>query len=241
MNASTERVAHVPYELPSGKHGVYETTWKRKTIVLLTGVYAERESRRGIKVLDFGSGRGELMEMLNAAGFDAYGVDPDPKCVELSARYGQAVQGSASDLHKYFPPKFFDAVCALHVLEHVDCPLECVRRLKEFVRGYFVFSVPNLCTPVRMEYRRRPRLPVNEGHLYGWDYSHFRNFLERHCGLEIVGYAPDVVQIPHFSNLAWKLGMGEKLEVQWLPKLFPYLAHSITVLCRVPNSGAGTD
>lgn len=241
MNVPAVHVAHVPYKLPPGKHGAYETLWKQKTMELLAGVYPERESRRVIKVLDFGSGRGELMEMLRTAGFDAYGVDPDPKCVELSARYGRAVRGSVSDLHNHFPPKFFDAVCALHVLEHVECPLECVRRLMEFVKSYFVFSVPNLCTPVRMEYRRRPRIPVNEGHLYGWDYSHFRNFLERHCGLEIVGYAPDVVQIPHFSNLVWKLGLGEKLEVRWLPKLFPYLANSITVLCRIPGSRVGMD
>ena len=236
MNASSKesQLQHLPYKAPQGRLGVYEMLWKVRAVELINSMYPEVESRKGVRILDFGSGRGELLKMLRDQGYEVYGIDLDPECVKLASQFGPCVQGTYTDLKRHFSEKYFDVVCALHVLEHLPAPVEAVKVLAWVTKSFAVFSVPNLCTPVRLEYKWHIRLSVNAGHIVGWDFSHFKNFIEVHCGLKVVRFLPDVVQVPHFSNLLWKLGVGEKMEAHWLPRVFPYLSHSITALCKIP-------
>lgn len=94
-------------------------------------VLVESEKRRrsldGLRVLDWGCGRGRFVMTLLQKGVDCYGVDIDPSVIDNSRSYFSAMdQDSAfrlrvigGDFRTDFPDDFFDVVVSDNVLEHV--------------------------------------------------------------------------------------------------------------------------
>ena len=72
-----------------------------------------------------GCGRGEVMERLAAAGYEAYGCDSDPWCVQSSGRYGDTVRLAVEEVAPEVVGKF-DCVILSHVLEHVEEPRQAI-------------------------------------------------------------------------------------------------------------------
>lgn len=107
----------------------------------------------GGRVLDIGCGQGELVRLLLADGFDAWGVDISPEQVNLACSAGleRAVHG---DFHAYLRASAgeWDAVVATDVLEHLP-RAEVVAAFDEVRRalrpgGVFVARVPNAVSPM---------------------------------------------------------------------------------------------
>ncbi|MDQ2951477.1 MAG: class I SAM-dependent methyltransferase [Chloroflexota bacterium] len=103
------------------------------------------------RVLDIGSGRGPFLELLRDRGIGGYGVDLDPRMVELSRERGFEVfeADAASHLHA-LPAASIDGVFARHVAEHV-LPGDLVEMLRELRRvlrpgSPIVFITPNVAT-----------------------------------------------------------------------------------------------
>lgn len=71
-------------------------------------------------VLDIGCGRGELLDLVRAAGRDGRGIDGDPAMVEACRRAGLSVtQGDAVNALEAWAPASLGAVTAIHLLEHL--------------------------------------------------------------------------------------------------------------------------
>lgn len=222
-------IRHLPYEIDETKDRFlyYETLWKRRGLELLL----KHCNPQGKTLLDYGSGRGEMMGFSAQAGFKVKGADLDPKCVELSSRYGDACLLDIENPLRQFGSKSFDVVSCFHVLEHVDNPRAVLGTLAQIAREYVVIAVPNLRYLHRTFRRHMHRREINEGHLQSWDHWHLLNLAETHCGLEWVAWGTDATQLPLLSNLAQKI-LGTKATI-WLEtgpfrRAFPY--HGISVL-----------
>ena len=93
------------------------------------------------RLLDFGCGSGEFLNMARAFGFDVAGVD------RSAARRKIAGFEIANDLTEIVGD--FDVITMFEVLEHLDDPLEMLKLLTKRLRqnGIFVVEVPD-CTGI---------------------------------------------------------------------------------------------
>jgi 2-polyprenyl-3-methyl-5-hydroxy-6-metoxy-1,4-benzoquinol methylase len=99
-------------------------------------------------VLDFGCGRGELVEVLTARGIHAEGVDPDEGMVAEAQGHGRAVHlGDGLQYLRDLPANELGAVISVHVVEHLQLPVlvELLELAAARLRpgGVFVAETPN--------------------------------------------------------------------------------------------------
>jgi SAM-dependent methyltransferase len=209
----TSSIHHLPKRIDEStdKNHFYESHWKRVGMELLA---RHAETLEGLSLLDYGSGRGETLQLARERGMTALGTDLDEECVELSRKYGRAEKlKEPDDPALQFGERSFDVVTCFHVLEHVDRPKEVLTALGRIARRYVVVAVPNLRQLPRPRFLRKQPFPVNDGHLQGWDHSHFRNLAEKHCGLRLVAWGHDHVRVPLLSGLAAHIG-GDRLAIR---------------------------
>ena len=92
----------------------------------------------GAKVIDFGCGEGKLLNTLQEAGWETYGIEPSTTVAFLRHRQLEAVPQDGT----------FDLVILHHVLEHVPNPLDVLRQLAGALRqgGILFIGVPRLDT-----------------------------------------------------------------------------------------------
>lgn len=134
---------------------------------------------KGNRVLDVGSGSGNLIAMLNAESKSVVGVEPNSSLVQLSQELHpgiQVVEGSGDEIARL--GKQFDTITIVDVLEHIDDDVSQLTRLYQSLKpgGRLVVVVP--AHPVLFGIR-----DVNNGH--------FRRYTRREllqkiddCGLE---------------------------------------------------------
>lgn len=100
--------------------------------------------RPGARVLDVGCGVGQVVARLQAAGFEAYGVDVSEPNIQRARQVCPRCQ--VYDGHSLpFADGYFASAGALNVLEHVDEPEHFIRELVRVVEpgGRVVLSSPN--------------------------------------------------------------------------------------------------
>jgi SAM-dependent methyltransferase len=125
----------------------------------LTGHYSARRRRRyrlvmnafaplfskgeGRRLLDFGSGAGQFLELAHRRGFDCYGVDLSPDAVEYArTRPGGAksFHGSPRDVPE-IAAGGFDVITLWSVLAHLATPVEDLTMLRGLLRDDGVLLV----------------------------------------------------------------------------------------------------
>jgi 2-polyprenyl-3-methyl-5-hydroxy-6-metoxy-1,4-benzoquinol methylase len=129
----------------------------------------------GLKVLDVGSGWGELLLELVRLGADGHGIEPDQEEVAIAGlllkshrQEAQVVQGTGESLP--WSDQTFDLVTCQQVLEHVrdvDVTVsELVRVTK--VGGHLFVSVPNYLFPFEGHYGIKwvPLIPKSIGAVF---------------------------------------------------------------------------
>lgn len=97
------------------------------------------------RVLDMGFGTGTMAAELLRRGVRAEVIEGSPVLVEQArARHPDLVVHEAM-FESFQPSRPFDAVLALHVLEHVDAPGDLLRRVHRWLRpgGTLIVVVPN--------------------------------------------------------------------------------------------------
>ena len=100
---------------------------------------------RGAKLLDIGCGNGEFVRFASSLGWDAQGLEPDPKAVAVARKSGEAVaQGGFP--RTGLPDRQFDAVTLNHVIEHVHDPVGALREVRRILKpgGAIWIATPNL-------------------------------------------------------------------------------------------------
>jgi 2-polyprenyl-3-methyl-5-hydroxy-6-metoxy-1,4-benzoquinol methylase len=97
-------------------------------------------------VLELGYGDGLMTQALREGGFDAELLEGSPLlCARARAVHGPGLRIHEGMFEQFSPDRSYDAVLALHVLEHVDNPVELLSRVAQWVRpgGMLLLVVPN--------------------------------------------------------------------------------------------------
>jgi 2-polyprenyl-3-methyl-5-hydroxy-6-metoxy-1,4-benzoquinol methylase len=98
----------------------------------------------GARLLDVGCGNGDFLAVARDLGFEATGIDPDPRAVELARSRGldarcATLPGSGEAAGR------FDHVLLSHVLEHLHDPVAALAEAKSLLAsgGRLWISLPN--------------------------------------------------------------------------------------------------
>ena len=110
----------------------------------------------GSKVLDVGSGSGEMLCALQAGGYNVTGIEADGVYAEHARQqYGVDVRvGGVLDVE--LPAGGFDCMTMFHVLEHQPEPVAVLVQMREWLTegGLLLVEVPNLDSPHQHPGRR---------------------------------------------------------------------------------------
>ncbi|MHB9111508.1 MAG: class I SAM-dependent methyltransferase [Thermoleophilia bacterium] len=223
---------HLPYTHPN-VISRFENDTACETILVAVKKYV----RPGGSILDVGSGRGELMELLAASGYSVYGCDLDDECLKLSRRFGFATKVDIENISADTFDQQFDCIIISHVLEHLADPRETLKRLAMFSKGLMIVAVPNP-SYLLFVFRSLMRIKidyVNVRHLYSWDWYHFRTFIELGCGMKILEFCHDSVALPvtvPVRGWLYNRGLLGPIENRFLKALLPRFCRSITAVIQ---------
>lgn len=101
---------------------------------------------RTARVLDVGFGDGRFLRFAAEAGWDAHGMEIDPKAVAAARASGlQVHQGDIGAALARFGPDSFDYLTMSHVIEHVHQPREALAAARALLRpgGTLWIETPN--------------------------------------------------------------------------------------------------
>ncbi len=102
------------------------------------------DGRRGLRVLEVGSGFGDLLVYLRSRGCAVLGTDPSPAAAAKAREYGIDVRvGTLRELA--LPSRAFDVIVMSHSLEHVPDPNDELAEAARLLApgGRFHVAVPN--------------------------------------------------------------------------------------------------
>ena len=97
----------------------------------------------GMRMLDYGCGPGDMLQIASACGLEAHGIDASARSVELAKERGLDIAlGDHRDMS--WPEEHFDVIFLQSVIEHVEDPVELVAGLKPYLKpgGTLVLSSP---------------------------------------------------------------------------------------------------
>lgn len=108
--------------------------------------FVDKFGLRGKKVLEIGSGKGDMLEILKEAGMTAVGLEASLRSVEIGQAAGRKiVNGYIGDMDKIsgYP---FDAFISLNYLEHLPKPGCIIKRIYDntTINAVGFVTVPNL-------------------------------------------------------------------------------------------------
>ncbi len=137
------------------RDGGCEASWDR----LMHGVFRESadllcRSWHGPgrpRLLDVGCAFGAFIDLMQARGWDAEGVDPSPAVVDVARRRGRPVRlGTLEALHG--AKGTYDAVTMFYVLEHLPDPMGALRTASDLLvpGGTILIRVPHTTPIVRL-------------------------------------------------------------------------------------------
>ncbi|HJM39049.1 MAG TPA: class I SAM-dependent methyltransferase [Planctomycetota bacterium] len=122
----------------------------------------------GGKVVEIGCSSGTLLAELQSRGMQCMGLEPNGH----AARYGRETYGLDIRTHILSEANIekdsFDAALLLHVIEHLENPLEVLCQIRTLLKpgGLFVLETPRYDTWSFKLFGRRERNVVDNWHLY---------------------------------------------------------------------------
>ena len=110
---------------------------------------------KGLNILDVGCGAGDWLVLFSAMGFDAQGIDLNPRVVEVAAGRGLNVECRRFE-ELVADGKTFDIVVLSQVLEHLLEPKKVLKKIQKVLQpgGKLLISVPNFDSKWRMFFKK---------------------------------------------------------------------------------------
>jgi 2-polyprenyl-3-methyl-5-hydroxy-6-metoxy-1,4-benzoquinol methylase len=148
------------------------------------------ENLEGLRILDYGAGRGAMIKALLDAGADVCAVEPFG--YEVLQKNGFKVFCSLTELPKGFT---FDGIVSLDVVEHVPVPWDDYKNLKEFLaeNGWLYISTPNAAGINAQYFKVKWRELYNRGHLFFFTPATLKDILKK-CGYK------NIIRLRWFIN-----------------------------------------
>ena len=97
------------------------------------------------RLLDIGSGRGEVLKAARELGWQAVGLEPSPRFAEYAAKHSGAEVRREALEQSHFAASSFDVVILGAVLEHLYNPDQTIKEISRVLRpgGALFVDVPN--------------------------------------------------------------------------------------------------
>jgi len=135
----------------------------------------------GGRVLEVGCCAGAVLHELKRLGLDCVGLEPNGWACRFARReYGLDVRPQTLE-EAAFPGAHFDAVLLLHVIEHLEDPVETLREIRRVLKpgGLLVVETPRYDTWTFKLLGPRERNIVDDWHLYFYTTETLRRTLEQ--------------------------------------------------------------
>jgi len=136
------------------------------------GLESRRGNLRGLRLLDFGCGRGPLLRVALEFGMFPSGIESDSEARSEAAKIpGAAIYASVEELRRSEPHARFDVIVLWTVIEHLRMPWMDLARLRTLLSpgGWLFLSTMDIrCLRARLE-RARWENYENPTHLYYFD------------------------------------------------------------------------
>ena len=99
----------------------------------------------GGAVCDIGCGAGNVLRLWKEAGYQTFGIEPDPIARLRAIEAGEIFDGTAENPPKAILNRKFDIVQMSHVLEHCIDPFAAIANAKQMLAkdGTLIIEVPN--------------------------------------------------------------------------------------------------
>jgi 2-polyprenyl-3-methyl-5-hydroxy-6-metoxy-1,4-benzoquinol methylase len=144
--------------------------------------------KKGNTILDVGCGSGEFLFDMKKREWKVFGNDTS---YELCA-YAQKELGLENIFNKdlislEFPDKFFDAVTLWHVLEHLNRPMETLKKINNILKddGVLIIESPNFDSCQRKFFKEKWFALTIPRHIYHFSSQSVEKVLNR-AGLKII-------------------------------------------------------
>jgi SAM-dependent methyltransferase len=155
--------------------------WKLLSKIPLTRLSGVPAYKKGGRILDFGCGSGEVLQILKSIGWKTAGVEVDREAAVYARSQGLEVYDQ--DIKSIpFPDDFFDVVRLRSVLEHLHEPHHILEEAHRILKpdGTLLIIVPNIKSfSSRLFKERWYHLDVPR-HFYQFSFSSMRELLRRH-------------------------------------------------------------
>ena len=108
--------------------------------------FSKRFNLNGKKILDVGAAKGEMLDVLEQAGYEAYGIEASDDSVSVGLENGRNMIKAFIGDTEFIPNAPFDAFISLNFLEHLPYPGDVIKTLYNNTTDNAVgfLTVPNL-------------------------------------------------------------------------------------------------
>lgn len=156
-------------------HAVRSHTLGQKRLLVSNGVTAPRPS-----ILDYGCGTGAFLQVMNAAGWNTTGLEPDPLARQNASQH-HGIRADEPGRLTSMPDATFDVVTLWHVLEHVHELQETLDHLQRVLKpdGTMYIAVPNHKSSDALHYGGSWAAWDLPRHLYHFSPATMRRLLSR--------------------------------------------------------------
>jgi 2-polyprenyl-3-methyl-5-hydroxy-6-metoxy-1,4-benzoquinol methylase len=158
------------------------------------------------RILDIGCGTGAFLEVMQSAGWQAQGLEPDEGARAIARKRGVPVLPSGELFNLTVS---FDAITMWHVLEHVHQLHNYMENIRSLLHtgGAIFIAVPNYTSADAMEYGKFWAAYDVPRHLYHFSPLSMQTLVHIH-GLEIVNQVPMWFDSFYVSMLSEKYRSG---------------------------------
>lgn len=126
-------------------------------------LFLGKKNLTGLKILDFGAGRGDILIALSELGADIYGIEPYG--YEYLKSKGLKVFRQIEEIPKGL---FFDAIITTDVIEHIPSPWDAIGKLYKLLNtnGWLYIATPNANSLNARFFKSHWREFYNPSHFY---------------------------------------------------------------------------
>jgi 2-polyprenyl-3-methyl-5-hydroxy-6-metoxy-1,4-benzoquinol methylase len=107
------------------------------------------------KFIDIGCGSGRVVGLAHDLGWDAIGLESDPKAIQsATTKKLNVIHGYANDISNF--KNYFDCIYCSHVIEHIYNPVNFIKNAFDALKpgGTFILITPNANSSLRHYFGR---------------------------------------------------------------------------------------
>jgi len=169
--------------------------------------------KKGIKLLDIGSGSGQFLYEMKKLGLDVYGLEPGNFNETESKKESLRIEKSTLEKTKY-KKESFDLITLNHVLEHIENPFKNLKKIKTLLKkeGVFIVGVPNSRSLAHFIFRKNWYQLDFPRHLINYSNKNLKTILEK-SGFKIIKIRFNSRPSQFVVSLKYLIGFqGKKIE-----------------------------